>query len=158
MELQILELELAAVSISIAAGCIPCTQYHIAECEKLGAYQTDVVAAVRSGADLREAALSDIRRRFSAGASKTRQPHADMRIDRQGALCGIGSAVANNSVEQLNEYLTRAKALGIGDREMMEVVGLAERIKEKAASHLNPPIAGLNADKAIARSAAKLCT
>ena len=158
MQLQPLELELAAVSTSISAGCIPCTRYHIAQCKKLGASESDTIAAVHSGATLRDLALCQIRQEFDADVDEVPQVSVSGSDLRQQVLCGIGSAVASNAVAQLKRFLSQSKHVGVSDDEAMEVIGLAERIKEKAASHLDKEIGKLNADRRIARAAAKLCT
>jgi hypothetical protein len=76
---------------------------------------------------------------------------------RQDLLCRLGAAVGRNNVSLLKTCIQQSRMAGIDDDDAMAVVGLAERIKEKAASHLDRIIATLDADDSVARDAAGLC-
>lgn len=157
MKLSPLELELSAVSISVAAGCVACTKYHIGQCERLSAAENDIRNSVRLGGRLSAAALYDTWNQFDASFDVATGQESGRTVDRQHALCGIGVAVAGNAVEQLAGFLRHARDLGIRDAEAMAIIGLAERIKKKAATHLETLIGSLDADRNDARNVADLC-
>lgn len=157
MELSDIELELIAVSTSVAAGCIPCTEYHIAECRIFNVCADQISAAVRLGARVADASLMQIWAKFDEGVDDCASREATEEGDRQRILCSIGATVARNNVSMLGQLIQQARNLGINDREIMEVAGLARRIKAKAASHLEKPLRKLQADQAIADRAASLC-
>ena len=158
MTLSTLELELAAISASIAAGCIPCSKYHILEAGKHGASDGEVARAVDAGGTLTSASLQNIWCRFTPEMEPLNRTESVGIADRQALLCAVGTAIANNDVTSLRSHLQRLGEFDVGDCEAMAVIGLAERIKEKAASHLEPVIDTLSADRRVAREAARLCT
>ncbi len=65
--LESTELELAAVGISIAAGCVPCTRYHITEAGRSGASSPDILKALRNGVAVASTA-SSTRQSAAAGS------------------------------------------------------------------------------------------
>jgi len=87
-----------------------------------------------------------------------KQKSASTIISRISALTGVGAAVARNSVKRLKLSIKAAHEVGIKDDEIMEIAGLAKRIKVKAESHLEPMINKLDADPEIASTVASLCT
>lgn len=149
-------IETVAIAISIAAGCEPCTQFHVKEARKLGA--TDpalmhMVALAGSGWGTKTASLIAVNEIVSsAGVADAGS------LIRQAALAQIGMSVCQNGVRLLRDSIKEAQKHGISDEEIMEVIGLAVRIKEKAASHLDRVIERLDADPRIGREAASLCT
>ena len=158
MLLENKELELAAIGISIAAGCVPCTRYHINEAERAGAGSHDILEVLRIGGGIAKTALSDLQRQFDPQGVSALEDHKKSGLSRYGILTGIGSAVARNSVKQLKIMIELARNHQIDDREIMEIVFLANRIKDKAASHLLRVTDRLQAYPGIAKVAAQLCT
>jgi Carboxymuconolactone decarboxylase family len=151
-------MELAAVSISIAAGCVPCTRHHVAESGRLGADTAGVRRAIRIGAAVADAALLRVWQAFDAGVESMPVEDELLLTGRQAALCRLGSAVARNDADLLETCIEQLQIEGIDDEDAMAVVGLAERIKAKAAAHLDRVVARLDADRSIAADAARLCT
>lgn len=138
MSINVKDKELAAVGISVAAGCRPCTDYHLKKVAESGAPSEEIRQAVadalcvkRSAADIMEAhALVQLG-----------QPQADDcgcgdGNDRTGELVKIGAAYAVNCTENLEKHRALGKALGITDEEIAEIIKLAAFIKDKAASHV----------------------
>jgi alkylhydroperoxidase/carboxymuconolactone decarboxylase family protein YurZ len=158
VELKPKELELAAVSISIAAGCMPCTKHHVGECEKLDAGTEEIIAATRCGAAMSDAALRQLWCAFDPDVSEVHDSVRRNCSNRQSVLCGIGAAVARNNVELLRQLIRQSRSFGISDSQIMEVIGLADRIKARAASHLETLVDQLDADRSIAARAAGLCS
>ena len=158
MHLSPKELELAAISISIAAGCIPCTHFHIAEAEKLGAESDAIAHAIQTGANVADVALMRVWQIFDDQIDHGFRENEQLFEVRQSLLGAIGAAVARNNVEQLRSFVKGAQSKAVSDSEIMEIIGLASRIKEKATSHLERIIDKLDADATIARKAANLCT
>ena len=157
MDLESKELELAAVGISIAAGCVPCTKYHITEAGRSAASSPDILEALRNGVAVANTALSDLHRQFDPQAVASFEVGINAGLSRCAILTGIGSSVASNSVRQLEIMIELARNNEIQDQEIMEIVGLANRIKAKAASHLVPLTAQLDADPGMAQAATQLC-
>ncbi len=158
MILEIKELELAAVGISIAAGCVPCTKYHISEAKRSGAGNPDILEALRMGVMVANTALSDLQLQFDPQAVSSCKAETVAGLNRTAILAGIGSSVARISVKHLEIMIDRAREIGIQDNEIMEIVGLARRIKEKATSHLVRVTDKLDAGADIEQAVAQLCT
>ncbi len=154
MQLDEKSLETIAIAISIAAGCEPCTRYHLKAAAELGSSGLEMMQMVALAGAIRNdrtpvaMAIDEIRS----------MAPSDGALDRHAVLAGIGIAVCVNGVRPLRENVEVARSAGVTDEEIMEVIGLAARIKEKAASHLDRIIGRLDADPGVGRAVASLCT
>lgn len=158
MNLTNIELELAAVGTSIAAGCVPCTRYHMAEASKAGAGDAEILQCLQVGINTARAALDELEQLFVPQLAPAADQSRAVLRGHVAALAAVGAAVARNSVAQLNLAIRAAHAAQLGDDEIMAVIGLATRIKDKAASHLRPVTDSLDADPAMGMAAAGLCS
>ena len=139
MSLPLMEKELVAVGISVAAGCKPCTDYHIRVTRESGATDDEIRRAITDAICVRASAL------------KVMQAHGLQHLGDAGdeAGCGcedtnrikelisVGAAHAVNCTTNFEEHLLAAKTLGITDCELKEVIKLANFIQNKAASHVD---------------------
>ena len=144
------EKELAAIGISVAAGCKPCTDHHVAVAHKARASDeeirqaADVAFAVRRNAtDIMEAyALAHLGEdRDVAGFGFLEEPN------RMTALVCIGAAFAVNCVASLEHHLAAAEDAGVPEDEIKQVTALAAFIKQRAASHVEQ-LAGMSEEAA----------
>jgi AhpD family alkylhydroperoxidase len=155
------EKELAAVGISVAAGCKPCTDYHLAAVRKAGATEEEIrqavvdALAVRKGATeaMAEHAFADLSangRHTDAG--EARPP------TRVGELVSVGAAFAVNCTSSLEQHLVAARSVGISRNEIRAVLKLAAFIKKMAALHVEKQ-AGMESDRSAeqARNASGEC-
>ncbi len=139
MALTLKERELVAVGSSVAAGCEPCTHYHLREVRKAEASESEIHRAVADalrvrrnateimeghGLGRREAAREAARRSSSAKTSRIEQ------------LVSVGAAFAVNCTASLKAHLEASRRLGIAEDELREVARLAAFIKKMAASHV----------------------
>jgi AhpD family alkylhydroperoxidase len=136
MALTIREKEIAAVGISVAAGCKPCTSYHQKAAAENGASDAEIRQAVAGAVAIRRRA-SEIMERHGlrrtegpAESSPTAEP------TRTGELTALGAAYAVRCPSSLKQHLKAADLLGVGADEIREVVQLAAFIQEMAASHV----------------------
>ena len=93
MSLTTLNKELAAVAISVAAGCRPCTSHHLTEARRAGASDAAIEKAVASAVCVRTSATEGMRRHAlglepGAGLAGLRFDPARGRIDRAGGVAG----------------------------------------------------------------------
>lgn len=157
MRLDEKTMESVAIAISIAAGCEPCTKYHVKAAAKSGATHLEMMHMAALAGESRNdrtpigLAIEEVR-------SLKSKDGGDESLGRNAALAGIGIAVCMNTVSLLQKSVEVAQNEGAVDEEIMEVIGLATRIKNKAASHLEKVIDRLDADPGIGRAAALLCT
>jgi len=142
MSLNLKEKELAAVGISVVAGCRPCTDYHLSKVAEAGANPgeirqalADALCVKRNAADLVEVQvlthLGD-RPSIAAGCGNS--------DDRTTELVKIGAAYSVNCTENLEKHIAAGRALGVTDEEIAEVIKLSVFIKDKAASHVEKVI------------------
>jgi AhpD family alkylhydroperoxidase len=147
------ERELAAVGISVAAGCKPCTDYHLKAVREAGASNGEVERAVADALRIRGNALAVMERHAWTRLDKNSRGDA---VDRGGEttrieeLVAIGAAFAVNCTSSLAQHLAAAKVVGITDDEVKAVARLAAFIKMVAASHVEK-LAGVYEDGAAAQ-------
>ncbi len=132
------EKELAAVGISVAAGCIPCTNYHIKEVGKAGATDDEICKAIADAKCVSDSALKIM---VANGLAQLGEVAGDTDCgcadtNRIKEIVSVGAAYAVNCTTNLDKHLEAARNEGISDEELNEVVELAKMIKGKAASHL----------------------
>ncbi|WP_428623585.1 carboxymuconolactone decarboxylase family protein [Sedimenticola sp.] len=133
------EREIGAVGISIAAGCKPCTDFHVKKAREVGASDaeikqamTDAVSVRRDAADIMEAyGLAHF-----GGDKPSPQPGQVGATDRVKELVFIGAAFAVNCVSTMKAHLEAAENLGIPHEDITTIVKLSAFIKGKAASHV----------------------
>lgn len=156
MSITKLEKELAAVAISIAAGCRPCTDFHVKAVREAGADEPAIRKAVEDAAALRAAAAGVTQAYGLAHLGDTQvEPPAPVPAGRQAVLAGLGAAFAVNCTASLEQYIAAAGAAGVGVEEVVEVANLARFIKGKAASHVDRRIEALEKD--LASKPAEAC-
>jgi len=132
--------ELAAVGISIAAGCKPCTDFHIKAARKTKASHEEIRRAIDDGVALRHAAAELME---AYGLSQLRAGHEDGEAgkvnsgERARILTLIGAAIAVSCVASLQFYLREARRIGVRDDDIQTITELAHLIKQKAASHVD---------------------
>jgi AhpD family alkylhydroperoxidase len=140
---------LAAVGISIAAECKPCTDYHMKAVRQAGASDGEIRQAVQDAVSLRNAATAVMEKYgLHLGEADTEQAIVPPR-DRVAELVELGAAFAVNCVSSLENYIKSAKATGVTDEEILEIAKLATFIKGRAASHVDRQITAL--EQGIAR-------
>jgi AhpD family alkylhydroperoxidase len=141
MALTHTEKELAAVAVSVAAGCKPCTSYHLTAAQKSGAREDEIREAVAVAAEVR-AGASEIMLRHGLGRAGDTTTGADaMEPTRSRTLTALGAAYAVNCTSSLKRQLKAAEALEISADEIQEVVQIAVFIKKMAATHVERIIA-----------------
>ena len=133
------EKELVAIGISVAAGCKPCTDHHVAVARKARASDEEIRQAAvdafvvrRHAADIMEAyALAHLgEERDVSRFGFHGEPN------RMTALVCLGAAFAVNCVASLEHHLAAAGKAGVPEDEIEQIVTLAAFIKQKAASHV----------------------
>ena len=153
------EKELVAVGISVAAGCRPCTDYHLAAVRKAGASDEEIKQAVADAVSVRRSATEIMAGYALAqlgedghgsepphgepphgeppdGEPPHGEPAAVGETNRVKELVSVGAAFAVNCTSNLEKHIAAAEALGVSQNEIRNIVKLATFIKAKAASHV----------------------
>jgi AhpD family alkylhydroperoxidase len=133
------ERELAAIGISVVAGCKPCTDFHIKVARKARASDEEIRRAVADALQVRRSA-TEIMERYAlahlseAGREGDAEPTGE--TDRTRELVCVGAAFGVNCVSNLEQHLAAAEAVGISQEEIATIGKLAAMIKDRAASHV----------------------
>jgi AhpD family alkylhydroperoxidase len=128
------EKELVALGISVAAGCKPCTDYHLEAVRETGATCDEIRDAIQLGAAVRKRA-ADVMEGYALKRNTTDDAQG-MPPDRIDLLISIGAASAVNSTDELERYLTAARKADVAEIDVKSVGKLAQFIRGKAISHV----------------------
>ena len=133
------EKELVAIGISVAAGCKPCTDHHVAVARKARASDEEIRQAADDGVVVRRHAAHIMEAYALAHLGEEREVAGfgfDGKSNRLTALVCLGAAFAVNCVASLQHHLAAAEASGVSEDEIKQIMTLAAFIKLKAASHV----------------------
>ncbi len=139
MALTLKEKELAAVGISVAAGCRPCTNYHVREVRKAEATDQEIRRAIENAVRIRKnptEAMEGHGLRHLGVSKDGGDSGRSVGATRIEELVSIGAAFAVNCTSNLEKHLKAAQTVGITEEEVREVVTLSAFIKKMAASHV----------------------
>ncbi len=132
MTMHLKEKELAAVGISLAAGCRPCTDYHLKAVRQAEASEEEISRARRIAIGIRSRA-AEIMGVYGLASEPAPYPVTD---ERTALLTAIGAAFAVNCTTSLEHYLAAAAAAGIDQDEIAALTKLSGFIRGKAISHV----------------------
>jgi AhpD family alkylhydroperoxidase len=129
------EKELVALGISVAAGCRPCTSYHLKAVGKTDSSEEEIHDAIERAALIRRKAAGSMER-YALGTSADESRGDGGEFVRVAELLSVGAAYAVNCTEALDKHLRAARKGGITEEELQEVFELAAFIKDKADHHI----------------------
>ena len=139
MTITTIEKELAAVAISVAAGCRPCFNYHFKEARKAGASDKEISLAASMGTHVRRSS-ADVMADFAESHFNTSGQDGvqSYEIDgnREQVLIAMGAAFAVNCVTSLEKYFTVAKDLATPKEDIETILELSKMIKGRATHHV----------------------
>lgn len=154
------EKELAAVGMSVATGCKPCTDFHVKAARKSGASDAEIKQAMSDAVAVRRGATEVME---AYGLAHLGEGHPGADPDRIGTttrvkeLVCIGAAFGVNCVSTLKAHLEAAESVGISHDEITTVVKLSAFIKGKAASHVEHLAESLDKPEAAYEKAVTAC-
>jgi AhpD family alkylhydroperoxidase len=155
-----MEKELAAVGMSVATGCKPCTDFHVKAARKFGASDAEIKQAMSDALAVRRGA-TEIMEAYGLAHLGERRPGAEP--DRSGTttrvkeLVCIGAAFGVNCVSTLKAHLEAAESVGISHDEITMIAKLSAFIKGKAASHVEHLVESLDKPEAAYEKAVTAC-
>lgn len=126
--------ELIAVGVSIAAGCKPCTAYHLKAARATGASDEEIRLAVAYALEMRRSATEIMARLAdkllgSAPEIGTSSPAEKSLTD---VLISAGAAFAVNCGTNLESHLNAARQMGATDYQMQITLTIARAVKNMA--------------------------
>ena len=132
------EKELAAVGISVAAGCRPCLDYHFKAVRKAGASDDEINQAMLDGISVRTTATESMAD-FALDHLGENMPNRESTPSLEGhptkILTSIGAAFAVNCVVSLENHLDSADKAGVLKEDIENILELSQMIKGRAAHH-----------------------
>jgi 4-carboxymuconolactone decarboxylase len=127
--------ELIAVGVSVAAGCKPCTAFHVKAARAAGASDADIRQAVddalrvrRNATDLM-ARLADKLLGSASGAPATALSEQSL----IGELVSAGAALAVNCGDHLEAHVIAARTFGANEHHIQTTLVIARAVKNMAA-------------------------
>ena len=154
------EKELAAVGMSVATGCKPCTDFHVKAARKSGASDAEIKQAMSDAVAVRRGA-TELMEAYGLAHLGEGHPGADPNhigtTTRVKELVCIGAAFGVNCVSTLKAHLEAAESVGISHDEITTVVKLSAFIKGKAASHVEHLAESLDKPEAAYEKAVTAC-
>ena len=130
------EKEIVTVGISVAAGCRPCTTYHLKAAREAGASSSDIETAVKLSRNVRDWAAASMERHGLAERGPSEPPTAlPPESSRTDLLVALGAAFVVHGTVQLGAYFERVKAADLEEELLEELIALAAFIEGKARTH-----------------------
>ncbi len=132
------EKELIAVGISVAAGCRPCTNYHIKKARIEGAGDVELSGAIVEAINVRYRAADTMKAHALGHVHMPTPGYITENIGKRNRLnemLAIGAAFGVNCVTTLEKHLAVAEERGITPAEIREIIKLGNLIKNRATAH-----------------------
>ncbi|NOX32693.1 MAG: hypothetical protein GXP56_02995 [Deltaproteobacteria bacterium] len=137
MVLTIKEKELVYIGVSVAAGCKPCTNYHISKAEEAGASDKEIKQAISDAMCVCNSAkeIMEAHGLKQLGITKNIGGCGCEETTRIKELVSIGAGFAVNCTYNLEKHISAALTIDITEDEIKSILNTASLIKRKAASH-----------------------
>jgi AhpD family alkylhydroperoxidase len=139
--LSTIDQELVAVGASVAAGCRPCTAYHIEAARKAGAADEAIRRAVdtalyvrETGAEIMASWADEL---LTGNGLKISDSHQEQGMY---TLVAIAAAHATNCETQMEMYLKLARSFDVQEAQITEVLRIARMVKSEAGKKVEAPV------------------
>lgn len=126
--------ELCAVAVSVAAGCRPCTHYHVRKAREANVSVRQLAAAVEAAVEMRVAAAASMREfalRELGGPSNAGEKLAP----RLAPTVALSTGLGVNCSESTKETLRKHPDLALDGAQLHAILELSRMVKERAAHH-----------------------
>ena len=132
--LNVKEKELIALSASVAAGCQPCTEYHVKASHEAGACDRGLTLAIETALEVRAGAIETML--AWAARCQPNQPELDAAFRESkrlvASLAAVAAAAAVNSVPDLEARSAAAREAGASTEQIRASVGIAQSVQRTA--------------------------
>jgi len=134
IELNQKEQSLIAVGASVAAGCQPCTAYHVKAARTAGACDRSIALAIETALTGRRSATIGMGEWAARCQGAKPEIDPDFRAQKMllAELTSIATAVAVNSVPDLQKHLALARDAGARAEQIRVAIDIARKIKRVA--------------------------
>jgi len=132
------ETEIINLGASIAAGCQPCTKYHVKKCKKVGISDEDINSVIENTRHICKNVIDFmLTKAFKSvnirNKKEIRFPLTG--VQRNDVLLGMAITYSLNSSTLLEEYIKLATNMDIDNDTLMGITTISTFISEKAKAH-----------------------
>jgi AhpD family alkylhydroperoxidase len=134
------EIEIVNLSISIAAGCQPCTKYHIKKCKKTEISNDEIHDVIKKTQHIYNNAIEIMTTKAFAELNNKNYSINKSTIDNTNRIdtcIGIAVSYTVNNTTLFKDYLSLADNLGITKKEILEIIEITKFIYAKAKAHVD---------------------
>jgi AhpD family alkylhydroperoxidase len=126
--------EVIAIAASVAAGCVPCTTFHIRAAGAIGVASEEISQAAREAVRVRLAATSIMAGHGGVSPSGPADPDRASGASRSLILelAAIGAAYAVSCTASLEDHLDAARREGADDAQILTALKIACAIRDVA--------------------------
>ncbi len=132
--LALRERYLVGLAASVAAGCLPCADYHVQKATRAGITTSELGRTVSLAAAIRHRATEEIvRRDLPRGTPPAADAVAAIEVDGDGStLLAVTAAYAVNSQPLLSSCLDAAISRGASREQLLEAINIARAVRTMA--------------------------
>lgn len=134
MALSMHDKEVVAVAASVAAGCRPCTTYHLKEARRAGVSEDGIAKAVAGAVCVRNSATEGMRR-HGLGLEPPPAECGCGAGDRLAELAALGASLAANCTANIEKHLAFARQIGVTEDDIRDAAVVAAMVRGKAIEH-----------------------
>jgi AhpD family alkylhydroperoxidase len=133
------ERELICLAASVGAGCRPCTAYHLKSARAADACGRGIFLAIETALNGRVSATTAIGEWAEECRGSRPEVDAEFRAGMylMTELMSIATAVAVNSVPDLEAHLAAARKRGAGVEQIRSAIGIARQIRRVAQEKID---------------------
>ena len=134
------EREIVNLSTSIAAGCQPCTKYHVKKCTDAGISDTLICDVTKKTKQICNQAIEimteEVFNTLSIGQNKEILTHIGI-DSKTEILIGLAASYSMNSTVLFEIFLNHATKQKIGEQQISELIEITRFIHSKAKAHVD---------------------
>jgi AhpD family alkylhydroperoxidase len=151
------ERALISLAASVASGCRPCTAYHVKSARAAGACERSISLAVDTALIGRTSAAHAIDEWAAECQGPRPDIDAEFRTSKEliGELMSIATAVAVNSVPDLERHVAGAQEKGANPEQIRSAIGIARQIQRTAEEKIDARTTRLEEHAPLNPSAAR---
>ena len=130
------EIQQVYLGASIAAGCRPCTKYHLKNSSEAGLTDIEINKTIALTISIRDNATRYMESlAYNRKAVKNEVAKKQDSLNRDEILVGIAVNYAVNFPSSLEDYISTGKNSGLDESELSEIIKISKSVIEMARAH-----------------------
>jgi AhpD family alkylhydroperoxidase len=134
------EREIVNLSTSIAAGCQPCTKYHVKKCTEAGISDALILDVTKKTKQICNQAIEIMTEKIytTMNIGRNKEILTHLEIDsKTEILIGLAASYSMNSTVLFEMFIGHAATQEIGEQQLSELIEINRFIHDKAKAHLD---------------------